>query len=354
MVNKIREGKETQIRQCVGANYCIDRQYLGQDVLCVQNAATSRERFMPHQIQRTDGPTRKVVVVGAGPGGCEAARVSAERGHEVVLFERSDAVGGQINLAAQAPQRDQMGGIVRWFDMELKRLGVDIRFNTDATADMIRAENPDIVVLATGGRPGIEEDLAWGGDAGLAVSSWDILSGKVEVGENVLVYDVMGQHAGTGTADFCSNKGARVEIVTPEPKVADDTGGTTFPIFYRRMYGQGILMTPNFWLQRAYEEDGKVIAVLMNEYTEELEEREVDQLVIENGIIPNDSLYWSLREESSNGGIIEINELYDHQPQPALSNIPEGQFALFRVGDCISQHNIHGAIYDALRIAKDF
>ena len=80
-------------------------------------------------------------------------------------------------------------------------------------------------------------------------------------------------------------------------------------------------MTPNFWLQRAYEEDGKVIAVLMNEYTEELEEREVDQLVIENGIIPNDSLYWSLREESSNGGIIEINELYDHQPQPALSNI---------------------------------
>ena len=108
----------------------------------------------------------------------------------------------------------------------------------------------------------------------------------------------------------------------PEPKVADDTGGTTFPIFYRRIYGQGILMTPNFWLQRAYEED-EVIAVLMNEYTEEVEEREVDQLVIENGIIPNDSLYWSLREESSNGGIIEINELYDHQPQPALSNIPK-------------------------------
>ena len=160
MVNKIREGNtDSSVCRC---ELRIDRQYLGQDVLCVQNAATSRERFMPHQIQRTDGPTRKVVVVGAGPGGCEAARVSAERGHEVVLFERSDAVGGQINLAAQAPQRDQMGGIVRWFDMELKRLGVDIRFNTDATADMIRAENPNIVVLATGGRPGIEEDPAWG------------------------------------------------------------------------------------------------------------------------------------------------------------------------------------------------
>lgn len=130
MINKIRDGKETQIRQCVGANYCIDRQYLGQDVLCVQNAATSRERFMPHQIQRTDGPLRKVVVVGAGPAGCEAARVSRERGHDVVLFEASDAVGGQINLASKAPQRDQMAGIARWFDMELQRLGVDIRLNT--------------------------------------------------------------------------------------------------------------------------------------------------------------------------------------------------------------------------------
>lgn len=210
------------------------------------------------------------------------------------------------------------------------------------------------MVLATGGEPGINELPEWGADKGLAVSSWDILSGKVAPKANVLVYDVMGQHAGTGTADFISNKGARVEIVTPEPKVADDVGGTTFPIFYRRMYGQGIMMTPNYWLTRAYAEGDKVIAVLMNEYTEEHEEREVDQLVIENGIVPRDQLYWALRERSSNQGITEMNELYDHVPQPALADIPEGQFALFRVGDCISMHNIHGAIYDSLRIAKDF
>ena len=354
MVNKMREGRETQIRQCVGANYCIDRQYLGQDVLCVQNAATSRERFMPHQIERTTGPIRKVVVVGAGPAGCEAARVSAERGHDVVLFEKSDAVGGQINLAAKAPQRDQMAGIVRWFDLELKRLQVDVRFNTEADAAMILAEQPDIVVMAAGGRPGITENPDWGFDHGLSVSSWDVLSGKVPVKNNVLVYDVMGQHAGTGTADFASNKGARVEIVTPEPKVADDVGGTTFPIFYRRMYGQGIIMTPNFWLTRAYQEGDKVIAVLTNEYTEEHEEREVDQLIIENGIIPNDRLYWELKEQSCNAGVTELNPLYDHERQPCLDQIPAGEFALFRVGDCISMHNIHGAIYDALRIAKDF
>ncbi|QGG80432.1 NAD(P)-binding protein [Litorivicinus lipolyticus] len=354
MINKIRDGKETQIRQCVGANYCIDRQYLGQDVLCVQNAATSRERFMPHQIERTDGPLRKIVVVGAGPAGMEASRVARERGHEVVLFEAAGAVGGQINLAAKAPQRDQMAGIVRWFDMELQRLGVDVRLNTWADEAAILAEQPDIVVLATGGSAGIDENPEWGAAEGLAVSSWDILSGKVAPKDNVLVYDVMGQHAGTGTADFISNKGSRVEIVTPEPKVADDVGGTTFPIFYRRTYGQGIMMTPNYWLTRAYAEGDKVIAVLMNEYTEEHEEREVDQLVIENGIVPNDGLYWTLRERSSNGGITDMDQLYDHIPQSALTSIPAGQFALFRVGDCISMHNIHGAIYDALRIAKDF
>ena len=354
MVNKMREGRETQIRQCVGANYCIDRQYLGQDVLCIQNAATSRERFMPHQITRTEGPIRKIVVAGAGPAGCEVARVSAERGHAVVLFEMNDQIGGQINLASQAPQRDQMAGIVRWFDMELKRLQVDVRLNTGATDDLILAESPDVVVLATGGSPGISEKTEWGAKEGLSVSSWDILSGKVPVKDNVLVYDVMGQHAGTGTADYASNKGARVEIVTPEPRVADDVGGTTFPIFYRRIYGQGILMTPNFWLARAYREGDKVIAVLMNEYTEEYEEREVDQLIIENGVIPNDELYWNLRERSCNKGITEINALYDHEPQPCLTEIPVGEFALFRVGDCISMHNIHGAIYDALRLAKDF
>jgi NADPH-dependent 2,4-dienoyl-CoA reductase/sulfur reductase-like enzyme len=295
-----------------------------------------------------------VVVVGAGPAGCEAARVSAERGHQVVLFEKSDAVGGQINLAAKAPQRDQMAGIVRWFDLELKRLQVDVRLNTAADAHSILAEKPDIVVMASGGRPGITENPDWGFDDRLAVSSWDVLSGQIPVKPNVLVYDVMGQHAGTGTADFASNKGARVEIVTPEPKVADDVGGTTFPIFYRRMYGQGIMMTPNYWLTRVYAEDDKIIAVLTNEYTEEHEEREVDQLIIENGIIPNDELYWELKPKSCNHGITELDPLYDHQPQPCLSEIPVGEFALFRVGDCISMHNIHGAIYDSLRIAKDF
>src|SRR3546814_9612263 len=189
MVIKVRDDREDEIKQCVGANYCIDRQYNGLDVLCIQNAATSRETTMPHSLANAKGPRRKVVVVGAGPGGLEAARVRAERGHDVVLFEAGSEVGGQILLAAKAPQREQMAGIVRWFDLETKRLGIDRRLDTTATEQAILAEQPDIVVLATGGSSFTSQVSRWNVAKGWAVSAWDILSGKTAPGKNVLIYD---------------------------------------------------------------------------------------------------------------------------------------------------------------------
>jgi dimethylglycine catabolism A len=355
LMNKVRDGREDQIRQCVGANHCIDRMYLGQDTLCIQNAATSREATMPHIITPSKGPKRRVVIVGAGPAGLEAARVSRSRGHDVVLFEKANAVGGQVNLAAKAPQREQMAGIIRWFDMETKRLGVDRRLGVEANTDSILAEKPDIVILAVGGRSHASENPEWGVEKGLAVSSWDILSGKVAPGETVLVYDAISTHAGFGAADFIASRGSAVEMVTPDVKVADDVGGTTFPIFYRRLYSQGIIPTPNHGLERVYAEGNKIIAVLRNEYSARLEERAVDQVVIENGITPNTELYWALKERSLNHGQTDIKTLYAAQPQPSLRETTgDGRFLLFRVGDCVSMHNIHAAIYDSLRLCKDF
>ena len=355
ILNKVREGREDQIRQCIGANHCIDRMYLGQDTLCIQNAATSRESTMPHVIAPSKGPKRRVVVVGAGPAGLEAARVSRARGHDVVLFEKSSAVGGQINLAAKAPQREQMAGIVRWLDMETKRLGVDRRLGVEATDAMILAERPDVVILAVGGTSNAYENKDWGVAEGLAVSSWDILSEKIAPAETVLVFDGISTHAGFGTADFIASRGAAVEMVTPDVKVADDVGGTTFPIFYRRLYAQGIVPTPNHMLERVYAEGNKRVAVLRNEYTHALEERVVDQVVIENGITPNTGLYWSLKGGSLNRGQTDIDALYAAKPQPALEEATgDGRYLLFRVGDCVSMHNIHAAIYDSLRLCKDF
>ncbi|WP_028536530.1 NADH:flavin oxidoreductase [Paludibacterium yongneupense] len=351
---KVRDGREDQIRQCVGANYCIDRQYHGQDVLCIQNAATSRESTMPHVIVPSTGPVRRVVVVGAGPAGLEAARVARLRGHEVVLFERDDHVGGQVALAAKAPQREQMAGIVRWLDMETIRLGVDRRLGVAARVDTILDEQPDIVVLATGGQPNVGYP-AWGVAEGLAVCARDVLAGRVEPGANVLVYDGISGHAGFGVADYLASRGSLVEIATPDVKIADDVGGTTFPVFYRRLYAQGMIPTPNVWLERVYAENGKIIAVLRNEYTEQLEERAVDLVVIENGIVPADELYWQLKARSRNLGQTDIDALYAARPQPCLSeSLSTDEFLLFRVGDCVSMHNVHGALYDALRLVKDF
>ncbi|WP_027858017.1 dimethylglycine demethylation protein DgcA [Marinobacterium jannaschii] len=353
LIAKIKMNQVDQIRQCVGANYCIDRQYMGLDVLCIQNAATSREHMnMPHIIDKTEGPKRKVVVVGGGPGGMEAARVAAERGHDVTLIEKAEELGGQITIAAKAPQRDQIAGITRWFALELERLGVDLRLGTAANADMIRDLKPDVTILATGGRPFLEQNPHWGAEEGLVVSSWDILNGTVEPGKNVLIYDTICEFSGLSAADYLSSKGSLVEIVTDDIKPGVGIGGTTFPTYYRSLYEKEVIMTSDLLLEKVYREGDKLVALLENEYTGQQEERVVDQIVVENGVRPNEELYFELKAESRNKGQIDNETLFDGKPQPVLSESGDGMI-LWRLGDCVSQRNTHAAIYDALRLCKD-
>ncbi|MFW6346664.1 MAG: dimethylglycine demethylation protein DgcA [Halomonas sp.] len=358
LIAKIKMGQVDQIKQCVGANYCIDRQYQGLDVLCIQNAATSREYLgLPHIIEKSEGPRRKVVVVGGGPGGMEAARVAAERGHEVTLFEAAEALGGQITIAAQAPQRDQIAGITRWYQLELARLNVDLRLGTRADEATLLDLRPDIVVLATGGQPFLSQFPEWGyaenPEESLVVSTWDVLSGKVAPGRNVLIYDAICEFSGVSAADYLADKGAKVEIVTDDIKPGAAVGGTTFPTYYRSLYEKEVIMTSDLALHRVYREGDGLVAVLENEYTGALEERVVDQVVVENGVRPDESLYYALKAQSRNKGQLDLEALYAIRPQPCLSEEGDG-FLLFRLGDCTAPRNTHAAIYDALRICKDF
>ena len=353
LIAKIKLNQVDQIRQCVGANYCIDRQYQGLDVLCIQNAATSREETMPHIIEKTTGTLRKVVVIGGGPAGMEAARVSAERGHDVILIEKKAELGGQITIAAKAPQRDQIAGITRWFALELARLGVDLRLDTAADEAMVRELNADVIILATGGQPFLTQNPQWGADEGLVVSSWDILTGDVAPGKNVLIYDTICEFSGLSAADFLAHNGAQVEIVTDDIKPGAAVGGTTFPTYYRSLYEREVIMSSDLLLEKVYREGDKLVAVLENEYTGQQEERVVDQVVIENGVRPDEQMYYQLKQDSRNKGQIDIEALYDAKPQPALSEDGDG-YLLYRIGDCVSQRNTHAAIYDALRLCKDF
>jgi len=350
LVNKLREGRSDEIRQCVGANYCIDRNYRGADVLCVQNAATGRESSIPHIVPRAARGLR-VVVVGGGPAGMEAARVCAQRGHSVTLFEKNTALGGQITLASRAPARDQMAGITRWLSMELQRLRVDLRLGRAADAQAVRALMPQIVVLATGGEPDLAEQPLWRAAEGHVVSSHAVLAGDVQPEGNVLVYDRHGGFAGATCADFLAQRGCLVEIVTPDLMVAEDLGGTTRPVYLKRFYEKDVILTVNLSLREVYREAGRLVAVLHNEFTEQAEERVVDQVVVENGVRPVESLYLELKPVSRNRGQIDLECLSQGRPQPEPRE--DGEFLLYRVGDCVSPRDIHAAIYDAIRLCKD-
>ena len=152
---KVAEGREAEIRPCVGMGYCIDSIYSGQAV-CIHNPATGREETIPHVIARSDGPKKKVVVVGAGPGGLEAARVAGERGHDAVVLEAAAKPGGQIVLAAALKRRREILGVVDWRIRECERLGVVFRYNAYAEAGDVLELAPDVVVIATGGAPNVE------------------------------------------------------------------------------------------------------------------------------------------------------------------------------------------------------
>ena len=248
-----------------------------------------------------------------------------------------------------------MAGIIRYFDLELKRLKVDLRLKNRANREAIEQEKPNVVIIATGGRANILPN--WGYEDNLCVSSWDVLAEKVEINEddNVLVFDEFGGHAGSLTANFVASKTNFVEIVTPEPFVAADTGGTTFPIMYRELYGKNVIQTPNFILNKVYKEGKQMIAQITNEYTHQKEEREVDLVVVENGTLPNDELYWQLQKKSLNQGEVDLDCLYDFAPQPsfALMDKNPNDYLLFRIGEAVCPRNIHGSIYDAIRLCKD-
>ena len=350
IVAKIMRGEESRIRPCVGAGYCIDRIYQGGEALCLHNPATGREETMPHVVPKTTGAKKKIVIVGAGPAGLEAARVSAHRGHKVVLFEAADKPGGQILLAAKLQRRREIVGIAEWLAGEVETLGVDCRFNTYAEAPDVLAEEPDIVVIATGGLPNAGR-LQFGAD--LATSSWDVLGAQVPVAPEVLVFDDHGGHEGSTLAEYVVNQGAKLEYVTPERLIGVDVGGLNYPAYYKALYAAKTTITVNHRLKGIRRDGNKLVAVLSNDYDKSESERRVDQVIAEHGTLPAAETYFALKDQSSNRGEIDLEAMIANKPQQLVRN-PQGRFQLFRVGDAVASRNIHAALYESLRLCLQF
>ncbi len=340
LVAKIEAGEEARIRPCVGATHCMSE----LRPACLHNPASGHDRILKQQIDKTTTP-RKVVVVGAGPAGLEAGRVSAERGHDVTVLEAAPRAGGQILLAAEAHWRKDMLGIVDWRVGELERLGAELRLNTYADAETVREMAPDLVIVATGGVP----NLDWLPGHEHVTSAWDILSGAATPAEDVLVVDGTGRHVALTAADMCHRRGAQVQFVTIDESLATEQAYAERVIWRRWATKNDLPVRFEEMLIGVAAEGNGLVATFRNELTNAVSEVRAGQVIFDYGTTPASQVYDDLRAASANAGVTDLGAWTRAEAQPQHD---EG-FELHRIGDAVSSRNVHSAVLDALRLCQN-
>ncbi|HEY8821468.1 MAG TPA: mycofactocin system FadH/OYE family oxidoreductase 2 [Dermatophilaceae bacterium] len=320
---KARAGEASSIRTCLSCNQeCVGRMGLNRWLGCIENPRTGRESIVLPAPRRRG---RRVVVVGGGPAGLQAATTAATRGHEVTLLEREPRTGGQVAVAASVPSRAEFLDIVRNLLSECQRTGVDVRTGVNADAAAIRALSPDAVIVATGARPARPP---WAGDNTRVVDVRDVLEGRAAPDGDVVVVDNLGFHQATSVAELLADRGASVEIMTPGMVVGQDLGITLdMEGWLMRAHAKRIVQSTDLVVMGATaREDGEGVTLdLLHHPTGGERSRSCDWVVVATHQQPVDELWRELLDD------------------PALE--------VHRIGDALAPRRAHSAVIEGHRVA---
>jgi len=215
---KVMSGKLDDIRPCIACNDgCVNEIFSYRTGKCTVNPLVGFEsKYGSEEELPTASEKKKILVIGSGPGGLESARIAAIRGHEVLIVEKSDRIGGTLNVASAPTFKRRLKRLIDWYGTQLKKLGIQIIFNTEGTMKLIEKENPDVVIIATGSEPSIPNIPGIEG----AITADDLLLGKRDVGNDVII---MGAGlVGCETALHLAKQGKKVTVVETLPEAAKD------------------------------------------------------------------------------------------------------------------------------------
>jgi len=316
-VAKARAGSTDETRLCLSCNQeCVGRMGLNRWLGCIENPRTGRESEGVGEVRLTKKP-RKVMVVGAGPAGLQAAIAARRNGHEVTVFEKDERAGGQVALAASVPNRAEFGDMIRNQLTECRRLGVDVRYGVGVWPGLVDEQQPDHVIVATGSEP--IRPYWVPDDADNVVDVREVLDGSAQPFGDVVVFDEIGFHHATSTAEVLADRGCNVEVITPGMVVGQDLGITLdMENWWIRAGEKGIVQTTDLVPMGM---DGRTLT-LLHHPTGVDETRTPDWVVLSTHATPVEWLYNDLKAA---GVSVE------------------------RVGDCVAPRRAHAAVVEGER-----